>query len=269
MSAGDLITKAYHYEFRELLMGSGTPFIVEKVEGLFDLPALEHNDFVRNDSHGSFLGRSIMRPREIDMEFYITGTRRDGVEARRRQVIRTFIPTDEDHKFVFSRPGESVKFVWARVDRRSIPSTYELASGVGEGAVVLLAADPRIYSLDLKSRQFTVADGASSGQAIVINEGDYYTPPVIRLQGQMTNPVITNSVDARVISWVDSSGPGDTYEVNTKTRRITKNGVDISNTITEDGDYFKLQPDSNTIVVNRTGTVGTVTVTVEHRDAWV
>lgn len=269
MSFGDLITLPYQYEFRNYLAGSGTEVIIETVDGLLDLPDVEHTIFDREDAHGAFMGVSRLKRRVLDVDFFILGSALD-IEDKIDKFSRAFNFTAESHPFVFSRRSMPDRFINCRVDKRQIPSEYSTANGLVEGSLQLVAPDPRIYSVMEREVTFTIPAGVSSGQAVVQNHGNFESAPTVTIQGEADSPRISNSADPdRQTAFNLDTAAGSTMEINSKTRTIMHNGGEITHLLVTGSDFIKIKPGDNTITVNRTGTVGTATVTVRFRDVWV
>lgn len=271
MAAGDLITADYQYEYRGLLFGSMTPFVVERIQGLLGMPEVETEDEERQDADGFHPDSNPQYGgREIDVDLYVVSEDPTIMETRLDAMRATFRKTNTFEPFVFQRPGVGKRRIYVRTLRRAIDSNYEVAHGLGEAKLVLDAADPLIYSNDEFSQQFNIPSTAGNAQVVVNNAGTEPTFPVITLDGAIDTPVLQSVTDEnRTVQINLVTNAGDKLVVDFLTRSITLNGADVSGSLVRpESEWWYLLSDDNTIQVSRTGTGTTVTVTVTHRHAW-
>lgn len=271
MPAGDLLTANYQYEFNGILMGSGTNWIVESIDGLFEMPALVSGDVDRSDTHGEIPGEDWMRGRTILMELkgtFDTGTLMD---AAMRDMAKAMRPRTAEAQFMIRRPGAVDKYINCRPKRRVFQSNYTLARGIAAGTVELRATDPLIYDKTAKTVAIAIAAGSTSNSGTATNAGDFETWPKLTIAGAGTNPRISNSTNGNRQVKVDLvMGSGDTLVIDThpSRRTVLLNGVDRYDVVRTDNQWWEILEDANTITFSRTGTTGTQTLTVEWRDAW-
>ncbi len=273
MAAGDLITGNYQYEYSGLLMGSGTPYIMEKVEGLYSLPDIRSRDSDRQDEHGSYPGLDLLSARRIILRMAMNETDGPGVESLLANAGRAFRPATIEAPLVFQRPGQGGKrFVMARTKRRNFDAEvdWKYTRGKGRGQVELSASDPRIYSLTLKSTQVNLPGGASAAPDLLVdNDGDHDTWATIIISGPTVNPRIQNATDdAREIK-LDITLTTEELVIDLQRKTVTVDGVDRYDVVRTDNQWWKIQPGPNTIKYNRTGTTGSSMLVIEHRDTWI
>ncbi len=151
MAAGDLVTANEHYEFNGLLFGSNTSFITTKVDGLIGMPSTDSNDIDKLLEHGSIPGLLRIQKRTVAIDLSILGIPFGSIETNLTLAASAFqTPALRNSRvlapFVFKRPGQVKKQIFARCDRRDFSSTYEVAHGHAVGSVQLVAPDPVIYS---------------------------------------------------------------------------------------------------------------------------
>jgi hypothetical protein len=280
MAAGDLITGATQYEFDAVLMGSGTNYIMESMEGLDDMPELRADDSDRMDDHGSIAGLDLLPARTITATLDVYDSAgHAAIMARYRTLARAMAPSRIELPLVFQRPGEVKKQVFVRPRRRSLPSTYDVAHGLAKGSLAWYAPDPRIYSLIEHSQVITIAAGATSASASISNVGDFRSAPRFTIAGTGTNPRIAVSAqtpnrdgthyNGRTTAIDYAMGAGDTFAVSSRLKTITLNGAQAYSKKRTDSQWFELMPGTQTITVSRTGTTGTQTYTVYWYDAWL
>lgn len=273
MAAGDLITANYQYEYSGLLMGAGTSYIVERVEGLYSLPDIKSRDSDRQDEHGQYSGVDLLSGRRLVVRLAFNETSASSLESLLANAGRAFRPGTVEEPFVFQRPAQGGKrFVTAKTKRKSFDQEidWHYARGVGRGIVELQASDPRIYSMTLKSQQVTLAGGASSASDLLIeNDGDFETYATITLTGPTSDPRIQNATDDNREIKLDIDITTETLVIDTNRKTVTVDGVDRYDVVRSDSQWWKIQPGPNTIKYNRTGTVGDSLLVIQHRDTWV
>jgi len=277
MAAGDLINRKKQYEFRNLLIGSNTVYVVEQVDGLHSMPEIERTDTEYQFKHGSAPGFVRMAEREIEIEMKIDSSVddigsalaavRSAFQLPRRRFSRTLEP------FVWMDDDNIKKRVMARCLRRNIPSDYELALGLGQVDLLLVAPDPIILSNTLRSAQVNLGVGSTSGSVDIENLGDFVDgyDPTIQIQGPFVNPRITNeNDDFRQIKIDVEGGAADVLEINVKNNTVTLNGVDVFEKVRTDNLWWSVLPGTNRIVYDRDGSEVSAAsrLTIFWRDTW-
>lgn len=271
MVAGDLVVLPYQYEFNGLLMGSGTPYTVTGLEGLWALPEIRTADIERNDGHGDVPGEDLMGPRIMEAEITVTADTQTLMETHMLNIARAMRVRQDDIPLVWLRPGQAKKQVNCRPRRRSFPSKYEMARGIAEGMVQLYCPDPLIYANLEKTLQITLPAATASGSAVWANNGDFETWPKFTLQGAGSNPRFANQQAANRQVRIDLvMASGDTLVVDTHPlrRTVALNGVDRYDLVRIDNQWWELLEGNNTITFSRTATTGSQTLTVAARDTW-
>lgn len=290
MAAGDLITRATQYEFGGLLLGSGTPYIVESMEGLDSMPELRSDDEDRQDDHGAIPGIDLLPGRTIEATLNVNDVSHAAIMARYRDMARVMSPSRVEIPLVFRRPGEDRKQVFARPRRRNFPSNYDVAHGLAIGSLQWFAPDPRIYSLIERSAQVvlagdvanadgTVTPGARSGSVVVNNAGDFRTFPRFRIEGDGTNPRIAvsnqtpapdgTSYNGRTFAIDYDMAAADRFDIDSKRKTIALNGANSYRFRRTDSRWWELMPGTQTVTFSRSDTTGTQTYTVYWYDAWI
>jgi phage-related protein len=274
IAVGDLVVANYQYVYQGVLLGSGTNYRTEKVEGLLSMPDLEVFDSDRNDDHGAYVGRSLLRPRIVQMDVAVlmeTLATMTDMETALRTLSTALnpLPGRTTAQLVFQRPGTGKRYVNARCTRRSFPSTYEVPHGLARGAIEFKCADPRIYSLTETSVAI-VLTGVSSNSGTVTNGGDFPHRPVLEILGPAVNPRISNAQDGNKSIKVDITlSAAETLIIDTFNRTVTLAGANRYDVVRNDNQWWELKPGANTITMNRTGTTGNATLTVKERDTWL
>lgn len=175
-------------------------------------------------------------------------------------------------KHRFTTLGGNQYFFFAQTTKFQNPLEY-----INHSDFMLQAAapEPHLFSMsavDSGPISLAVANGISwpvtwpvifgglvGGAVTVTNPGNLYSWPVIRLHGQLTNPVIANITTGQIMQlnytltggdYIDifmGNGPdaAGAYQLG---KRIIKNGVDsLIAAPTNDFDWWAIQPDANLI----------------------
>lgn len=260
-------------------MGTGTLYVVESMQGLDDMPELRTDDTDRNDDHGTIPGLDLLPARTVVGEVSLTDTSHANIMARYRLLAKAMAPSRIELPFVFQRPGEVKKQIFARPRRRSFPSNYEAAHGLAKGTMQWYAPDPRIYAWAESSQVITIAAGQTTASAVINNLGDFRTAPRFTIAGAGTNPRIAVSAqtpdrdgthyNGRTTSVDHPMGAGDTFAISSRLKTITLNGAQGYSKKRTDSQWFELMPGNSTITVTRTTNVGIQTYTVYWYNAWI
>lgn len=275
---GDLIVVPYQYEFRGFLFGSQTSWRTESVTHL-NLPQVRtEGDSDLPGEHGTMPGEATYGSQIIDIEMFFLGLAGEDIEEKAGRLRRAFqLPKIRRSRildqFVWQRPGEPKKFMWARCHKREIPSDYDLAVGLGHCQVQLMAYDPLTYSLNLETTSLSLAGGVNGGQVDINNQGDCEegATPVIRITGPWNNPRIQNTADdGRTIRIDVVLGAADELEIDVSRFTVKKNGANTFASVRNDNQWWRVVPGVNTIVASRDAGAGaTGTMEIDWRHTWV
>ena len=155
----------------------------------------------------------------------------------------------------------------------------------------LVAADPRIYSQAVNTQTgtaivqlgaafdwvFDVNFGGGTGairELAVSNAGNFPTPPVVRIEGPISNPVIANSQTGEQLSLTANGGlslaAGQWVDVDMLARTVTRNdGTNEYDKVAFPGStWWYLNAGSTIITLNGAGSTGSTKLTATWRDAW-
>jgi hypothetical protein len=277
---GDLIFDDYQYEFRGFLFGAHTSYVTEKVSGLLGMPAVRDMDIDSGADHGSHPGLLLLSKRIIQFDMKIVGSTLDinqklGLARTAFQVPRKRYSRVLD-AFVYKRPGEPKKVLYARCTKRDFVSDYDTAHGLSTGSVELTAPYPVISGLDLLSQSWNLAAGSTNGQQTITNEGDFAdgARPKITLTGPWTNPRIQNVTDyGRTIRFDLVLNAGDTliFDAATMSAQISRAGgafADAYQYVRADNQWWNVLPGPNVILATRTNNGAQGTIKVEWQDAY-
>ncbi len=277
MPAGDLVVSNYQYEYRNLLMGAGTQYLVESIEGLYSTPDIKDFSMDRDDKDGSSIGRLLYGPRHITMQVQVLSAeglsglaRQQDYEAKMLALQAAFARVAGVQPFVFLRPGRVKTFVNARCTRREVPIDYHGAVGYQKAVLELTAPDPLLYSMNYATTPITIAGGASTNSGTVTNAGNYPSRPVLSIAGPTVNPRIANAGDGNRSIKIDMTvNAGQTLVIDIAARTVLLDGVDNYDKVRSDNQWWQLAAGAQTISYSRTGTSGSSTLSVLAYDTWI
>jgi hypothetical protein len=273
---GDRIVTEYQYEFDGLVIGSGTDFVVEKVSGLLGSPAVRNTDTDKFNRHGATPGVPSYQKRTIGIDGAILGIAGEDIEEKILLANATFqLPRRRfrvpNKKFVFYRPGQVKKFVWARAERRDIDSEFLTARGLAKFSIDMVAPDPLIYSLDEHVVELTLDVGETNGQIEVWQRGDLAdgAEPIIEIDGPATDAIITSATDDnREIKLEGDIDVAETFTLDTGLLEADLDGADAFSMVRNDSQYWALLPGRNIISYQRTGSAAISRLRIRWRDTW-
>lgn len=263
---GALIASAYQYEFRGLLFGAGTDYVTQEVTGILGAPTARDADQDKKNDHGVNPGILLYGKRIIQFNLTISGVGGLDIEGKLADARRTFQAPMRRYslrleEFVFQRPGEPKKVLFARCTKRDFTSDYRTARGLASGSVELQAPDPRIYSLEVHHADLSLPENETTDTIVIVNSGDHEdgAEPTITLHGPWNDPVIENTTDEeREFKLNFDLGPTDHVRVNFKTRIIEvseDDGPFVENftILSPDSRWWVLHPGQNTLQFTRGG----------------
>lgn len=242
-------------EWRATLLGSGTAWRTDKLQGWWDLPAQRGANVPLPSRHGSYPGPKLSADRLVTWEFKL-GKYVDhvGFKTAVNTLRQITAPTEnpDEEALLVQVDGVALR-VMARVLRRAIPTDKHYAAGYTQGAIVWEATDPRLYSadevtvtivlavaspggldfgssgLDFGSGGLDFGAGPQGGSGICTNLGHVDTWPTLEIVGPVTGPVVTWPSGRRLLfdpAWSVLSG--QTLVVDTQLKTAEISGVSVS-----------------------------------------
>lgn len=286
--AGELITEDFQYEFNGLLIGSGTTVDVVEATGLDDLPDVASADFARDAAHGSDAGTDLARDRVVTIAGEIFEATEADMAAALSSFRDAFTITSSVAELAWQHPGEDPRVIFARCRRRSIPTNLARSLGAPVWTVQLVATDPLIYSATESEAStsrtvpgtgflvpftapFTLG-AATAGTVRLTNAGSVAAPWTARLEGPLTDPVLTNLSTGDRLSFTANGGltlaAGEYVDLASDGRSVLLAGTaDRRLTLSLDSRWWSLPPGDTDIEL--AADAGTGTLAVTHRSAWI
>ncbi|GGK61119.1 hypothetical protein Sme01_02750 [Sphaerisporangium melleum] len=218
---GRLLTGDFQIEWAKQVLFGVAPYFVISVEGWDELPELDSGNAPRSARHGSWTGRDFAQERQVSAVIAISDDPANGFAVSRRD-FRRLIGASEDgseQELVIRANGETLK-AKAKVSGRVLPAEH-YGQGFTAASVRWTCSDPRRY--DLQQQSVTVAPG---GVNYCVNDGDISTNPLIRINGPVTNPAITNVTNSRTLRFIITLTSGQQLLVDTDKGTVTLAGAD-------------------------------------------
>lgn len=188
-----------------LLIGQGTPYRIARVEGL-DGWEIRSSDtpFARGD--GDQRGVDLLASRKVLLQLNFDGHGGESVEVLTQRLLAAARPRrDEDFDVMFRLPGRPLQRLRCRPGSLSREMTAERLI-LADQALLLVAADPRIYSA--RSREVLIpvsGSGPVVTAAAATNIGNGRAYPVIRVTGapdvQVTGLELVNVTGNVAFEW--------------------------------------------------------------------
>jgi hypothetical protein len=267
------ITADYQYEFRGLLLGKGTPYTVEEVEGLLGPPNANTNDDDKGYHHGAYMGRHTLGARKVNMKIGVRDA--TAIETRMDELVAAFTPSSArtEYPLTFQRPGKGIRKIMARVTKGAqLTSDWKLARGYFDGLIIqFVATDPRVYADTAATPVAITLTGVASNSASVNNSASTWdeldtfqgAPPTITITGPSVNPRIANAAAANRSIKINHNLPsGQNIVIDVAKRIVTVNGVVNYSVIPDDNQWWELMKGTQSITYSRTGTTGNSTATI-------
>jgi hypothetical protein len=254
------------------------------VEGLGGSPQPRTDHLEKPRGHGAVDRTQFYAGRTIELTGEVWGATPTAIYTT-VDLLKKQLALGSDHILKFRREGFGQdERVTVRV-ADEVDVVIDLARRIKWG-VQLFAADPRLYGDTLKSSfydptvvglggidfplDFPLVFGQStSGQMTVENQGNFPTPPVLTIEGPVTNPKVDNETVGKTIDLTGTFVQADDVVIDVGSRRVTLNGavrpdlIVVSTTA-----WWEIVPGDNTLRLRGSSMAGGQTrLTVAFRDA--
>jgi hypothetical protein len=267
---GDRITDDFQIEFNGTLFGGpGNIYQItsDGVEGWDDLPGMDSANVSRPTWHGSWPGRTLAQERQVTATIAVNvADDQDwaGAVATLRRLITP--PVGETGQpLVVSTRNEVLVCLEAVADSRAM-STGAYHVGWAPVAVRWIVADPRRYNVQRSG--VTIPPGATIE---ISNAGNVASHPLLRIDGPVVNPSISNTTLGRTLDFLLTLNSGQRLIIDTDAGNATVGGESVLSTLTGSSSPvsdFALERGNNSITFSPDsgGDIGLVAL---YRDAWL
>ncbi|MET9432961.1 phage tail protein [Streptomyces sp. NPDC006551] len=243
LAPGSLITQDGQMQWAGLLIGTGTPFAVDRsgLQGWEDLPEYDSSDADRPTSHGAWPGSRYAKPRKISGTIVLMPEWNHATEAIR--ALRQSLALLDRERWLTVRLHGELLAVRARIAQRVIPADQGFATqGSSKMSIQWLASDPRRYAVNEQTATTTAPQpesgltwplvwpldwgrAQSTGDAVAENTGSAPTHPVISFRGPCSMPTVTERNSRRRLRYAIDLAVGDELTVDTANGTVTLNNT--------------------------------------------
>ncbi|MFF4417477.1 hypothetical protein ACFYY8_33550 [Streptosporangium sp. NPDC001559] len=283
--AGELITAPWQLEWGGFLIGTGTPYSIQRISGWEDLPGLDMGAAAKPTRPGSWPGapRPQSRIVTVELEFRATVDRMDEVVAALRAATSRSTTADEAPLAIRLRGETTVAL--GKVSNRLVLVDHAYSQALAPSATLQwLCSDPRRY--ELTERSLTITPGTSGSGGLVYplsypltygtagsanngtaaNVGNEPTSPVLTFTGPITTPRLVNTTLGYGLEFAVDVLAGQTLVVDADAGTVLLNGSDrlyTRSNLSVPVEYFELYPGDNnlTLLAASFGTGASLTVT--------
>lgn len=281
---------AAQMQVRDLVMGPGTPFILERDVNPFVLTVRADQGGPRAWNHGAWSGAEWANERVVPIRVLVEAGDMAGLVAAIQQLSAAFAPVGDGAQQPELRfeVGGSEYLLFGRprmVEPGQIGRFRSLVR------LSFVAQDPRIYSGELHSVQlglpeqiggltvpitvpFTVDGVLIGGTAPMVNAGTTDTALVMRVDGPVIDPTVTvqrPDGDVQRIRFDLPIGTGQWLDIDTASRTALLNGLPQANQrgrAVWDIDPYPLPPGASTVRFGAGDFNIVAQLSVSWRDAW-
>lgn len=241
------------WEVDGLLLGRGTPYPIEGVQGLGS-PEVKVNDHDRATADGGYAGTDRLGPREVLLLIGIDGDPDSTDYGERVDALgEVFSPRAADVVASYQRFGRRRR-LYARPRGLVLPWDDDFHLGAAKAVGRLFAqSDPVVYDDD-------ESQTTSGGTFTVTNDGNYKAWPLLTVNGPGGTVVLTNNTLGRSVTLV---GLGGTAAVDPRRATVTVGGSDAYGTVQARPQWWWLEAGANSITVT-----GATSLTVTWRHGW-
>lgn len=262
----------------------GGDVVVTEIRGLGS-PSPRSDRIDRPRAHGSIDRTQFYGTRVFEL-IGVVGADDSGATWQTFDELKGVLATlanDEDVLLRVGRQDIGVDRALVRVD--GDVDCNVLPNGIVWG-VQLVASDPRLYSDTLKQGDYDptvvgaggvvfpmvfpfVFGQVQSGTVTVENQGNFKSPPVITIEGPVTDPALDNETTGETITLDTAIILGDDLVIDVARRRTTLNGALRPDLIVPSlTTWWELVPGGNQIRLRGSAMVGGTThLSIEFRDA--
>lgn len=263
VNPGDQISSAGQVEWNGFVIGSGTPYRMQRLDGwITDMPNLDSTNVAQPNRHGSYSGRKYSQERTVTLSGLIR-TRREDMEQVVQALIReTPVLQDDTELPLAIRLLDTIYVGYGSVVRRSIPVDKNFRLGQAQLTMQWVLSDPLLLSRELNSA--VIADGASQ---ILTNLGNAETYPTFRIPGPVVNPAveIENSGIERLLEFNLTVPSGQTLIIDPYYGTVTLAGAVVKATESSTAVTDMVLPaGQNTVTYDGGGSGPDITVLWRH-----
>jgi hypothetical protein len=231
-----------HMQYGDLLLGPGTAWRWDQLEGWEDTPGLDSGTVLKASAHGAWPGILYAQTRTVTASLVVRCEPGNMNGTIRQLSAATPIDAEDEIPLVVQLDDDAPLVIFARCTRRAFSVVGTHRKGLARGAIEFEASDPRRYSL-LETSQTTSLPQpepglswdlvfpldfgvpGSSGNIDAANSGDAPTHPHFAITGPCSQPSITNINTGDLLEYDIDLSASDTLYVDTLQGTVTLNGT--------------------------------------------
>ncbi|MFB4294786.1 hypothetical protein ACBI99_44655 [Nonomuraea sp. ATR24] len=216
---GDQITRPGQVEWRGTLLGSGTPYSWQELQGWRDSPPIISGNVDQPLGHGSYPGQPYAGERIINWATLLKAPRDQVGQLVRDLIMATGVPQSEEEGYlvIWDFDDDQPYLVQAHLtNRQPGPVNRQARLGLMRGALQWTASDPRLYSVIRHSATIPI-----NVETAILNDGNDSSPAEFRIPGPVTTPQIENLTTDRVIGFNLTVAAGETLVIDVKNGNVT------------------------------------------------
>ncbi|MFI6299536.1 hypothetical protein ACIBEJ_48635 [Nonomuraea sp. NPDC050790] len=265
---GDAITAAGQVEWNGTVWGPGTALVVQQIDGWHSLPGIDNLNVERPSRHGAWSGRKIGQQRLVTIRMRLSsGPDPHAVDDLLDQLLSaTGIGEDDTELPLVIKGYGDPRLAYGAVIDRDIPMNSDWSIGRPTISLLIACSDPRRYNV-LRSGAALTAGVPTP----VVNAGNTGTHPIVRFDGPVSNPKLTNATLARDMEFLIELEAGQRLEVNTDLGTASVGATNVMGALTGSSvapPDFVLGRGTNALTYT-VGSGGAIPCSVLYRDAWL
>jgi hypothetical protein len=251
-----------------LAIGQSSSYYTLKEAYGFGSATVEVSKWDRPGFHGIKTPRAFWRERLIRLIVGVRSSTSADYETRRRALEAAFdTPRDGLTWLKFVTQGATSLQTQVHLNSEIQGDLLPGEVTMGEFRIELIAEDPVLYS----QTQTTTSINLSAGSGTVTNNGNSAVYPTVRVYGNVTNPVITNTTLGKTVSLTGITiAAGNYIDFNMLNETIKDQSGNRRYSYINSDDFWWLKEGANTITVSGTiGGSGERKVSVIYRDGYI
>ena len=286
-----MVSSLYNYSFafnNFVFGGTGSPYQVESVLGLTDLPSLRVQDSNHGYFDGQFSGRDFLNGRTITITILTLAGNGNSAQTNFLLLQATLQPQQAGTsplQFQIS-PSSALQVINARVRSGMTAVDPNFTFGYIRSQYTFFAPNPLYFDNAVQTASATPTPvggrtynriynltypiGSIATSTTVTNSGTTTTYPTITINGPVTNPVVGSVTQNAYLYFNYTMNAGDVIVVDLYNRTVLLNGVPARNLLLGASLWFNAQVGINLFYFTGTSyTIGTTTAVVTWQNAYV
>lgn len=268
----------YTFDFNNLVIGNGTPYVITNVEGLGGTPPLRIQDDNRGYLDGSWTGHDFYDERTIYIDVTVLADSTSSAAQNYLDLQAAFAPQSLGYYYdpTASTPASDLlkelffklngapqytgdngeRVIWCRSRGLTTPIDADFTYGYIKTRIMLSAPDPRYYT--------NVVQSSASAAVTMTNHGWATSCPTINIASVIRTAGYIDD-NSGPIMWFSNLTVGDELIVDLLTRTIYVNGVPSRNVMTPSTTgWLELAPNSTTTYTSNLGNM-----VIQYQNAYI